>query len=194
MQNKYNVVFWGLKKTNKNGIKYARKIREYSSDVLLFFVADCMDYALEGYRLDVVRYILNSDTLFEHEIDECIGIVINKLQDAPVGKIFTFVEGKKYISLNEIVYIESNLHKVKFFIQEKTLKTYTMYTTLNKIERSFSKYSFLRIHQSFLVNAAYITNLFRYKIILKNGIVLPVSKKRFRMTEEHVVMSGKEKL
>ena len=96
-------------------------------------------------------------------------------------KIFRFQEGEKKIRIENILYIESKLHKLEFNILEHGLATYTMYGTLNELENELEEYPFLRIHQSFLVNLKYIKCVTGYKVVLSNGqeLTVPTVKDTF---------------
>ncbi len=76
------------------------------------------------------------------------------------------------------MYIESNLHILKFHVMEDDMKVYTMYETLNKFESKLAEDDFIRIHQSYLVNVKHIKNVVRCKVILTNGGELSIPKAR----------------
>lgn len=68
---------------------------------------------------------------------------------------------------------------LKFHIMEDDMKVYTMRETLNIFESRLPEDEFIRIHQSFLVNAKHIKNVVRYKVILTNGVELTIPKARY---------------
>ena len=78
------------------------------------------------------------------------------------------------------MYIESRLHKVEFHIMENKLITYTLYDTLNHLEKEMQKFDFLRIHQSFLVNLKHVKSVRNYKVILSNNQKLMIPKARYK--------------
>jgi DNA-binding LytR/AlgR family response regulator len=92
---------------------------------------------------------------------------------------FDFREGRKEILLDRLVYVESKLHVLEVHVMENDLKVYTMNETLNTFETRLAENDFVRIHQSFLVNVRYITDVARYKVILTNGSELPVPRARY---------------
>ncbi|MCM1500529.1 MAG: LytTR family transcriptional regulator, partial [Clostridium sp.] len=138
-----------------------------------------VDYSLEGYRLDVVRYLLKDNANFQGKISECMDAIIDKMNYSVKKREFDFKEGRKEISLERLLYIESKLHILELHVMEDDMKVYTMYETLNIFETRLAENNFIRIHQSYLVNAKHIKNVVRYKVILTNGVELPVSKTRY---------------
>lgn len=175
----YTIVFLDINMGKVDGIMVAEKIREISREVFIVFVTAYVDYSLEGYRLDVVRYLLKGNSHFQSNINECMDAIIKKLNYSVTKRKFDFREGRKELSLERLLYIESNLHILKFHIMEDDIKVYTMYETLNIFETKLPEDDFIRIHQSFLVNIKYIKNVARYKVILTNGVELTIPKARY---------------
>ena len=51
-----------------DGIVTAQKIREYSSEIYIVFVTAYINYSLEGYKVDAIRYLLKNNTNLEASI------------------------------------------------------------------------------------------------------------------------------
>ena len=138
-----------------------------------------MDYSLEGYRLDVVRYLLKGNVNFQSKVNECMDAIIDKMNYSVTKREFDFKEGRKEISLERLLYIESKLHKLEFHVMEDTETVYTMNEILNVLDDTLSENGFIRTHQSYLVNAKHIKNVVRCKVILTNRVELPIPKARY---------------
>ena len=100
---------------------------------------------------------------------------------------FAFKEGLRKISLNRLLYIESNLHRLEFYIMEDYLKKYTLQGTLNKLEAKLEGNNFLRVHQSYLVNMRFIKSISRYKVVLGNHIELDIPRARYKYVQEKFI-------
>lgn len=185
---KYTAVFLDINMEKVDGIRAAEKIREVSREVFIVFVTAFVNYSLEGYRLDVVRYLLKGNVDFPSMVDECVDALMDKLNYSVAKREFDFKEGTKEISLERLLYVESNLHKLEFHIMEDDLKIYTMYETLNALENKLATKDFVRVHQSYLVNIKYIKNVVRYKVILTNGIELAIPKVRYTYVKEQFIL------
>lgn len=72
---RYDVVFMDI---NMDGIQTVMQIRKFHSDTYIVFVTAFISYALEGYKVNAIRYIMK-DTL-EIAIPECMDAVLNKMQ------------------------------------------------------------------------------------------------------------------
>lgn len=177
---RYDIIFLDINMDEIDGIATAQKIREYSSEVHIVFVTAYINYSLEGYKVNAVRYLLKNNTNFDDSIFECMDTILHKMNYVVLKKVFKFKECEKDILVERILYIESKLHKLEFHIMEDELKLYTLYGTLNELEKEMLGFPFLRIHQSFLVNFKHIKDVSSYKVILSNHQEIVIPKVRYK--------------
>lgn len=60
---KYKIVFLDINMDELDGIMTAKKIRENSKDMFIVFVTAFVNYTIEGYKVDAVRYILKDNKI-----------------------------------------------------------------------------------------------------------------------------------
>lgn len=180
---KYDIVFMDISMDKLNGIETAMRMRSFHSDTYLVFVTAFVDYALEGYKANAIRYILK-DAL-DVAVEECMDAVLQKIRTTQVS--FSFTEGERKLYTDNILYIESNKHKSIFHYMETDLIHYQIYTRLDAIEQKLSDCGFLRIHKSYLVNMKHIYKINNYVAYLDIGLELPVSRSHFRNAKEAFV-------
>ena len=183
---KYDVVFLDINMDRLNGLETAKKIREHSKDIFIVFVTAYIDYTLEGYKVDAIRYILKNNNTLKSAVEECLDAVCDKMNYSIAKEEFAFIEEKKILSPEQILYISSNLHKLTFYVMEDSLKEYTMYMTLDDMESKLSDAGFLRIHQSYLVNISHVKKIIRYSLTMDNGVELSIPKTRFKEVQKAV--------
>lgn len=181
---KYKIIFLDINMNQVDGIETAQRIRELSKEVFIVFVTAYVNYTLEGYKVDAVRYLLKNNVNFKESIQECLDAINEKMNYVEVKKEFKFSEGTKMISLNKMLYIESKLHKLEFHVIEDDLKIYTLYDTLNNVENELISYGFVRVHQSFLVNIKHIQGITRYEAFLSNHTKLAIPKARYKYVKD----------
>ena len=178
---KYTVAFLDINMDELDGIETAQKIREVSKDIFIVFVIAFINYTLEGYKVEAVRYILKNNMNFSELVLECMDTISAKINYVAKKKEFDFHNGTKNVSLERILYIESRLHKLDFYIMEDQLNKYSLYGKLDEIN------DFIRIHQSYLVNMKHIEKISRYEVLLNNGMKLEIPKARYKFVEETFV-------
>ena len=183
---KYDIVFLDINMDRMDGIDAARKIRENSREIFIVFVTAFIDYTIEGYKVDAFRYILKNNNMLEGSVEECLDAIREKMAYEVEQRDFDFSEGKKTVSLERILYVESNLHRLIFHIMEDSLKKYTIYMTLDDLEKEFEGKGFIRIHQSYLVNVTHVNSISRYYLTLNNGTKLSIPRARYNDVQEMI--------
>jgi YesN/AraC family two-component response regulator len=112
-----------------NGMDVARRIRENRQDIILVFITAFIDYAVEVYKLEAIRFLLK-DTPME-TLPECIDSIIRKLSLQAYRIEYPFLEGKKEIPIDGIYYIESRMHKLSFHATYKRKSRLPSVFTIN---------------------------------------------------------------
>ena len=181
---KYQIVFLDINMEELDGISTAKWLREFCKDTYVVFVTAFINYALDGYEVDAIRYILKNASNFEKSVNECMEAILEKMHYAVKFHRFAFKEGTKDINEDNIVYIESNLHELCFYIMKHELEDHRMDDTLNNIENILDEAKFVRIHQSYLVNMKYVKSMKLQKTMLIDGTELPIAKPRYKKVRQ----------
>lgn len=183
----YDAVFLDISMEEMDGLQTAGRIRRLSETVCIVFVTAYITYALEGYKVGAVRYLLKEEGSLENALKECLDTITERLNEGEAVCEFDFQGGKKRIPADAILYVESRLHRVLFFVMEDGVKEYSRYDRLDEVEKELRQYGFCRVHQSFLVNMKHAKGVERYKVTLENGAEVSVSKKYYKDVEKEYI-------
>ncbi|MCM1233744.1 MAG: LytTR family DNA-binding domain-containing protein [Ruminococcus flavefaciens] len=183
----YQLVFLDINMEETDGLETARELRKFCKETYVIFVTAFINYTLEGYKVDAIRYLLKTGENFEESVQEALNAVFCKMQYMPNIRSFNFQEGYKNIALEKILYIESVLHKLTFYILEKEINSYTMYETLNHVTGMFNG-DFVRIHQSYLVNLNFVRKIDGNDLLLSNDISLPIARSKLKEVRNRVAI------
>jgi DNA-binding LytR/AlgR family response regulator len=185
----FNIVYLDVNMDGLDGIETAKIIRYWSKEIFIVFITAFINYTLEGYKVDAIRYILKNNTLREN-IHESLNAVFEKMDFSNHVYEFIFKEGLRKLSSGQIILIESNLHVLRFqVIIRSEIKNYTMIAKLNDIQKQLvEENAFVRIHQSYLVNFKFVKDISNYQAILWNDDVLPVSRPRYKNVKESFLL------
>lgn len=175
----YDIIFLDISMQDIDGIETAKEIRKINREVYLVFVTAFITYAPEGYKVDAIRYLLKDDVCLEKAVAECLSAIVDKMNYEERKRVFAFQEGEMALFLEDILYIESNLHKLIFHLEGKGEAMYTMYAKLDDMDQLLHASGFCRLHKSYLVNLRYVENIKRYRAELINGESLCISKSRY---------------
>jgi len=182
-----DLFFLDVNMNNVDGIDVAKEIRKHDTAAVIVFVTAFLSYSTEGYKVDAFRYIIKNDMSLKVSMIECLDAIKERFIDKASSQLFMFRKFEKEINIQDILYIESKLHLLHFYMADKGAEDYSMYETLDNIEERLSEYNFLRIHQSYLVNLKHIKKVSLYKIILSDDTELVVPKARYKAVREAIV-------
>lgn len=187
----YSIIFLDVSMDEMDGLETARIIRTISDKVYIVFITAFITYAMEGYKVNAIRFLLKEDSNLENSIKECIDVVLDKLLYNESWIEIPFHQGKMTLSIDRILYVESRLHKLIFFVLNEGVKEYYIYEKLDKIQMLLQERGFYRVHQSYLVNMKYVRTIERYKIVLNEGTQISISKRYYKNTErEYMRLKG----
>lgn len=179
----YQIIFLDVNMDQMSGLEAAQEIRNVNKEVFLVFVTAYIDYAVEGYKVDAIRFLIK-DAL-DNTLPECVDTILEKIRYNECKERFSFVEGEQEVSIHNIYFIESEKHKLVFHIFDKDeIRDWTLYGKMDDIEKRLKDYDFIRIHKSFLVNVKMITQVKNYRVTLKREEELPVPREKFRQVKK----------
>lgn len=184
----YRIVFLDINMEQLDGIETARQLRILCEDTFVVFVTAFINYTLDGYRVNAFRYLLKTADNFEENLAECMDAIFQKLSIVPEHREIRFIEGKKDLFIGKLLYIESNLHKLYFHVLEDKMVEYTLKDSLNHIQEEFDSQSLIRIHQSYLVNLAFVKAIENNLVILADNTKLPIAKSRYKQAVEQITL------
>lgn len=167
-----DVLFLDIQIGKDNGIAVAREIRERNRNLVLIFMTNFIQYAVEGYTVQAFRYLLKpiDYTQFRDEVR----VVFQELHKAEALAVHT-AQGEHYVRPNEIRYIETEYGKrLKIHTDGAVLETSG---TLSPWEKQLGA-DFFRVHSSFLLNMMDVRRLGRDTVLLSGGEEIPISKHR----------------
>lgn len=172
-----DIDFAGKKYT---GIDIARRLRKHSARVVIIFVTAYPEYAPDGYEVHAFRYLLKSKVRSKLRLylTEALGHVTTGKR---IYRMAT-AGGTAALVLDDVVYIESQLHTVNVYLREAgsdRLTVKNFYAAISQLETELENEGFLRIHKSFLVNMNYLDKFQCAKAVLTDGTELKVSQKNY---------------
>ncbi len=88
----------------------------------------------------------------------------------------------RYLLPGEVVYLEADLQRTT--VHTKT-ESFSIHGLISEIEKSMPD-DFYRIHKSYLLNTSYVESIFRYKVKLQDGSLLPIGRDRYMSFKKYL--------
>lgn len=173
-KNKIDLIFLDIQMPKLTGIEFVRAL---SDPPLVIFTTAYSEYALEGFELDVVDYLLKpiSFVRFLKAAEKAQSYLYARNKEVSITQDYFFIKcnGKiEKIILAEVVYIEAMANYVIIHTRQKK---YITYLTFSGIEEQLPAELFVRIHKSFLVAISAIQTIDGNEVITST-MRLPLSK------------------
>lgn len=150
---------------------------------------NALKFVSKKMRICVKNFAQLQDNLAD-TIEECMDDLIAEINKNRRILEFRFVEGTIKLYADDIIYIETELHKNVFYTEKGTFQ---IYKKLDELENEFKDMGFVRAHLSFLVNMRYITKISGYVMTLTTGKKIPVPKARYaQVKREYMLYKGEE--
>ena len=125
----YAIIFLDVEMQHLDGMETARRIRELDSDVLLIFITNMAQYAIKGYAVGALDYVL---------------------KPVPVDG------GMRRLDAATIYYIESEGHRVHFYTEDGD---FSAPGALKVLEEKLAGRLFARRNSGYLVNLAQVSGV-----------------------------------
>jgi len=172
---KTDLVFLDIEMPKLSGLEWLKKsgIKQ-----MVILTTAFPKYALEGYELDIVDYLLKpiSFNRFLKAVQKAKEL--SELRDANNGQSmpsWLFVRTEKRIEkieVEDILYIESTGNYVSIFTASKKI---IAYLTLKGLEAQLPAGKFIKIHQSFIVSISKISAIEGNQVKIA-GTALPIGR------------------
>ena len=168
----YDLIILDIEMPEINGISLAKKLREISEDVYIVFLTSHIEFALEGYEVNALRYL--TKPINHQKLKEILDYIALKQTKEEVLWIKTD-EFEERIQLSDILYLEAQNQNIAINTKNKT---YITRYNLGDYEKELKDKNFIRIHRGYLVSLDKITTLGKNCVYLETGINLPVSRSK----------------
>lgn len=188
-ENKVDLMFVDINMPDLNGLEFVKSLKEKP---LLIFTTAYSEYAIEGFKVDALDYLLKPFSFEEFskaankardqfQLMSKANVVGEKLESND-DYLFIKSEYKTVrINLKDIVYVEGMKEYVRIHLSAQ--KPVMTLLSMKAVEERLPTNQFMRVHRSFIVNLEKITCVERFRIVYDDKTRIPVSenyKKKFQ--------------
>jgi two-component system, LytTR family, response regulator len=187
------LVFLDIEMPHLNGFDLLKKLEPVNFEVI--FVTAFSNYAVEAFEHRATGYVtkpINAEKLVaavntaskrieEKNINKNLFSLLeqNTRQTAPDKIPLSTSNGLVFVKLADIMYCESSGNYTNFYLSDH--KKIMVCRQLGEYEKLLSETSFIRIHDKYIIQLAYIKEYIKGSggsIVLENGQEIPVATRR----------------
>jgi DNA-binding LytR/AlgR family response regulator len=170
---KYDIIFLDIEMKRLDGMSAAKKIREFDSDVIIIFITNMSQYAILGYSVGAMSFLLKPVPYFafSQELKKSIER-LSKRKHKPI--MVPNENGVNIVYSRDILYIESFHHSLIIVTNDAE---FTIRGTIKKMEEELADFHFYRCNNGYLVNLSQVKGV-KDELVMVGKHELKISRPR----------------
>lgn len=169
----YDIIFMDIMMPGINGMDASRQLRQIDPQALLIFTTSLAQYAIEGYTVDAMDFMVKpvNAAKLERVLDRGVEKLSNKKQQ----EIILYIQSSIFVRIpvNDIVYIQAEEHMLTYVtVKEK----YQVWNSLTSAADALPSKQFFRLSRSVVINLAYVKGLSKDNVMMKDGPSFPLPR------------------
>lgn len=189
--NKVDLLFLDIQMPELTGLELSKSV---SKETRIIFTTAFDQYALEGYKVNALDYLLKPFSYNEFysatlRAKEWFETNADNGSDKTSGFIFVKSEYKQVrIDLKDVIYFEGLKDYIKIWIKDQPKPILTL-LRLKALESELDPKMFMRVHRSFTVSLENIRAVERGAVLMSNGTYITIADQYKSKFQEFI--SGK---
>ncbi|MEM7513195.1 MAG: LytTR family DNA-binding domain-containing protein [Bacteroidota bacterium] len=169
-----DLVFLDIQMPYLTGVEWVKSMKEAPK---IIFTTAYADYALEGYELDVMDYLMKPISFDRfYKAAQKAQDYFQTTNSEKAEYCFLKVDKRlEKVRFADILFLEAMQNYVKVFVGEKVL---VVHQPLKKLKELLPEEDFLQTHKSFLVAKSHVTAIEGNQLIVENIHKLPISRNK----------------
>jgi len=180
------LLFCDIQMPGMSGLTLMKTLQSAKTLPKVIFTTAFPEYALDGFKLDAVDYLLkpfDQDEFLKAagkakrliELEE--NAITQKTNTEPREGIDFFFVKSEYklvrIDKNKIVYIEGMKDYIKIYINGEPKPVLTL-MSMKEMTQKLDENQFVRLHRSFIVNVSFVRGVGRSLVTMPDGTQIPI--------------------
>ena len=158
----FDLVFMDIELPGLDGMEAARRLREVDRSVVLIFVTNMANFAVKGYEVDALDFIVKPVAYFPFSIK--LDRAVKRLESRQERELLVPAEdGVVCLKCSEVTYIEVMQHRITYHTRDKS---YAGYGSLKKIEPLLPEKAFVRCNSCYVVNLRYVRQVKDFSVLV----------------------------
>ena len=151
----FEVILLDIRMKHIDGMEAARKIREKDKEVIIIFITNMAQYAIRGYAVDALDYVLKPVSYFA--FSQRLNRAISRMKKRETKIIMVNMKGGMVrINVANIYYIESQGHTL---ILHTILGNYETTGKMKEMEEKLAEMNFCRGNKGYLINLQHVERI-----------------------------------
>ena len=154
-QSQYDIILMDIEMKFMDGMSAAEEIRKIDTEVVIIFITNMTQYAIRGYAVDALDYVLKPVSYFA--LSQRLNRAIGRMRKRESKMIMVNMKGGIVrLNIANIYYIESQGHTL---ILHTILGDYKTSGTMKEMEGKLLDMNFCRGNKGYLINLQHVDGI-----------------------------------
>lgn len=172
-KSQFDIILMDVEMKFMDGMSAAEEIRKIDTEVVIIFITNMAQYAIRGYAVDALDYVLKPVSYFA--FSQRLNRAISRMKKRETKMIMVNIKGGTVrLNLANIFYIESQGHTL---ILHTILGDYETTGTMKEMEEKLCDMNFCRGNKGYLINLQHVDSV-EDGCAVVNGEQLVISRPR----------------
>lgn len=170
---RFKIIFLDIYMNGANGVEVAKKLRSFDHECIIIFTTSSTDYALDGFRVRALHYLVKPYS--NEELENLFKEIIARLPVPDKYLDVNIVGGSVRLRFNEIIYASHFKHQIHIHTSDGNT-TITRQTFRDFVSNLESDERFFMCSRGVIINLDYAEDFDGTAFKLKNGDTISVSR------------------
>ena len=158
----YDIILLDVQMRRMDGMAAAEAIRKVDKDVLLIFITNMAQFAIKGYAVDALDYVLKPVSYYSFEMK--MKKVRRILAERQGNSVVLSSKGElRRIPVRSILYVEVRDHSLYYYTGEGE---FSATGSMKKLEQELEPQGFARCNNCYLVNLMHVRAVSQEQVVV----------------------------
>lgn len=158
---RFDLIFMDIYLGSLDGVEAVQRLRRLDEEVPIAFITSSPDFALEGYRMNVAKYIEKPAS--QKAVNEMLALARDRKAQRSQDTVLLGQRNPMRIPVARLRYVEQQAHNLVFYLAGGS--TEKRKGTLDGLAPLLAGYPFFRCHKSYLVNLSFVQGIDRDQMV-----------------------------
>ncbi len=167
----YDLLVFDIDMPGTNGMDTARQVRKMDENVVILFITNIAQYAINGYEVEAVDYVLKPVSYYDFSLKMKRALrQVRKRQEDRL--LLDTRQGPVQLDVQDILYVEVLDHYLSYHTKDES---YQVRGSFREHIPVLQEHHFSRCHKSYMVNLAHVKNIRSSGVVL-DDLVIPIGR------------------
>lgn len=151
----YDIILMDVEMKFMDGMSAAEEIRKVDTEVVIMFITNMPQYAIHGYAVDALDYVLKPVSYFA--FSQRLSRAISRMKKREKKTLSINIKGGTIrLDVSNVTYVESQGHTLVF---HTIGGDYITTGTMRELEKQLEEHNFFRANKGYLVNLTHVEGI-----------------------------------